>query len=278
MLQILLLLAYLAIALIAIAIAIYAIAVSYFGRETFKSIQRMKKRREQLKSKITELSQRAGVEEIRKEIDKYEEEETQLKSKLDCLSVKKAVFYPCILFFIALIIAACGIYLPDLDPRVSEKLMIVTLIFVGVGFYSLTKTLGAIEWASLRVALPQFEVTFETYPLTTMKTKARKEQNITFIVYNAGEELAEDLVVFLYFPPTFKLIGQPYYNLVRQSEYTLHPDYTAAIFSIDKIHPDIFDTYSIRLKAKKKGSYRIPVRIHERKTGISDYQLTLEIE
>ena len=94
-LQILLLLAYLAIGLMSITIPTYAISVSYLARETLRTIKDMEKRRRDLSEKLEELKkkleQKPGVKELKSEIRAYEEEEKQLKDRLECLSAKGAV-------------------------------------------------------------------------------------------------------------------------------------------------------------------------------------------
>lgn len=123
MLQILLLIAYLAIGLMSITVPTYAISVSYLARETSKSMEEMRKRRKDLSEKLDELKKRLeielGVESIKQEIEKYEMEEKELKNRLTCLSAKGAVGYPFLFFVFALVLAAYGIHiLPQALPEI----------------------------------------------------------------------------------------------------------------------------------------------------------------
>lgn len=107
--QILLLLSYLNIALISITIAVYAISVSYLGRETYRSILRKKRRRNELKDTVEKLSKRIKekkeidavareIDIMKKEIAYQRKQQQSLQRNLFWLSAKGAILTPNFLF------------------------------------------------------------------------------------------------------------------------------------------------------------------------------------
>ena len=276
-LEILLLLAYLAIALISISIAIYAIAVSYLGRETSRTLWRLRKRREELRKRLKMLVSREKLEEkaIEDELHKSRQEEHEIRDRLFCLSAKGAVWYPCISFSFTLLIAVCGILV--IDALSSGYFIVSATAFIVFGFYRLAKALTAIEWASQRIPLPKFEVSFAN-KATTAKFKIEEKAEIEVCVHNIGDEMAEQLELYVFFPPDFSVQKNSSYEIVEQGPETDYPKYMAAIFREETMHIDTIYIFTVLLKMPKKvGSYTIPVEICERKIGESKHRLIIEI-
>jgi len=284
--QILLLIAYLAIALISVVIATYAIAVSYLGRETSRAIWRMKKRRQELREKIKKLGEKAEIEEVKQEIKRYEKEESELKSRLFFLSRNGAVLFPCFCYFMGLIIVAYDIYrdpgemlIFNVQSDLSQFLAWCAVILIVFGIFYFVRTLGAIESAALRIPLPKLEVSYIS-KLPREKYHSKEHKEIEIAISNNGEVPAENVQVFVFFPPEFTVGGgMPHYQVVKQGPTSSHPDYNAVVYTVEFLHIDVtLKLKPIRLDMPEKtGSYTIPVAIYERKIGVFGDQLALEI-
>jgi hypothetical protein len=280
-LQILLLLAYLAIGLTSITVPTYAISVSYLARETLETLEDMRKRRKDLSEKLDELRKKLekepGVEGIKEEINKFEEEEAELKDRLECLSVKGAVGYPLGGFLLGLICAACGIYIL---PGNASLLMLASIIFIVFGLYRLAKSLLAVEQAALRPEeklLPTFRFSF-TSGSSVETFKAKEQKEIEFLIINYGKDIAEDIDLMIFFPPEFKLLKKPAYDIVKQIPTARYPNYNAAEFEIKILHVEISQPGAVLVEMPEKtGSYKIPICIRARKIGKSDHQLTIKV-
>jgi hypothetical protein len=272
-------LAYVSLALISLLVATFAISVSYLGRETHQSLWRKKRRRAELEKKLKELVDKtADVEGIKREIEDYEKEIRELDEKLSSLSVKEAVVYPSALGLTALVLSVINVFL---NPRelYAGVLVFIAVVSIAGGSVFLLRTLYAVDWVASRIPLPRFEVSFKSR-LKYEKCNSKEHREITFCVSNIGEVLAENVEIFIFFPPDFK-VGKkrPYYFIVKQDAKGDHPSYNAAIYRIDFIRTDVTTRLtSIPLDMPEKtGSYTIPVCIYERKIGSSEHELTIEI-
>jgi hypothetical protein len=276
--QILLLLAYLAIGLMSITIPTYAISVSYLARETLRTIKDMERRRD-LNQKLDELRKRlkqeSDVNELKQEISRYEEEEKQLKERLECLSAKGAVGYPFGSFASSLFFAALGVY--DFPNRVDLYILASVLLIV-YGLHRFGKSVLAIEQAALAPGLPTFKVGFLS-GTSTERYKVGEEKDITFYIINYRRDLAEDLSIMVFFRPEFDLVKKGiYYTISKQYSTSLYPNHNAACFEGKLMHMNLRYTYTVSVKMPQNpDTYRIPVHILERRTGLSEHQLTIEI-
>lgn len=291
LLQSLQIIAYLCIALVSIVIAVYAIGVSYQGRETYRSRMRKEKRRGELERKVRELGKKADVEGIKGEIKRHDLKIAEINSELSYLSIWRTVIFPIISFMIALIIIAVVIYVDPTGnvplPRifntegtpvlVRDALTLASIFAVAVGVFFLIKTLFAIEWAASRIPVPEFDVRFEN-GTKEMTSKSKESKDVEFCIENVGEDIAENLQIFLMFPPSFTVNKGANYIVVKQSRETDHPNYTAAVFAVDIVHYDtILDAYVGLTMPEQKDIYEIPVSIKERKTGAHKDKLTIKI-
>ena len=277
LLETLQILAYLSIALISLVVATYAISVSYLGRETHRSLWRKKKRRAELERKIKELGEKADVKRIKEEIETYEKEISELDKRLFYLSVEGAVVLPSILGLIALVFTIYNIYMNP-SEIIRHYLMLGAVIFIAAGFVFLVKTLFTIDWVASGIPIPEFEVAFESR-LFSEKFHSKERKEVTFVVANIGEVIAEDIEVFFFFPPEFKVGSSRYYRVTKQEVKEEYPNHNAVTFDIKRIHIDVGHVLPrIALEMPEKmGSYIIPVGIYERKIGESKHKLTLEI-
>jgi len=276
MFEILLFSAYLSAALISVVIAVYAISVSYLGRETSRSIWSLKKRQLDLRSRIKKFEEKIDVKELEKEIEKYKQEEADLKGKLSFLSLKGAVLLPLLELTLALVISFYGMYQYSWNPAL-DSYIVGAIIANGIGMVLLVQVLRTVEWAALRVPMPRFEVSFES-GLKEEKIKTKETKAFAFTRTNIGDIMAEDVDTFVFFPPGFKVKPSPHYRIRKQTED--HPDYDAAIFSTERIHINIGSIGpDITVEAPEKvGKCKIPICIYERNTGESEYELFIEVE
>ena len=212
---------------------------------------------------------------IEDELHKSREEEREIKSRLFCLSTKGAVWYPCISFFIALLIAVCGILV--IDTLSSGYFIVSATGFIVFGFYRVARTLKAIEWVSQRIPLPKFDVFFSER-VTTAEFKIKEKAEIEVKVHNIGDDMAEKVEVYVIFPSDFNVQKHPSYKITEQTAETDYLNCTAAIFKAETMHIDTIYIFTILVEMPKKvGSYIIPVEVCERKIGESKHQLTIEI-
>jgi len=285
-LSILTLIAALNIALITVTIAVYAISTSFLGSETRRALWRRDRRKAELEMKLKTLlsEKKKGIEiqTIEKEIEKYKKEISGLEVKLESLSLRGAVLYPCMCFVLALIFILIGI-VTYLDYPIA-RLYLVALAFgwVFVGVWSLGKTLKSIEAAASKPLLPEFKVSYETY-LKIEKCKVGELKILEVMVVNTGDDLAEDMELFIYFPEGFVLPPEGassfgYLLQFQPPERRTYPNHMVAIFKLDLLHIDCYRVFYISVEVpKKEETYTIPVIIMERKIGRTQHELTLEV-
>jgi hypothetical protein len=262
--------------LISVTIANYAISASYLGRETRLTRRRMEKRKQRLDGTIRELQAKGlPIEELKKETKKAEDDITALNNRLFFLSWSGAVILPSICYIGSLVSAVIGMN-SDLLPNISiDGLMSSSLSFLGLGFVFLLVVIGVIDSAARRIPIPEFEVYFKNV-LKTLKCKRKQTLVFTLCVKNKGEDLAEDALVMVHFPPTFQL--QPMgYRTFEQGPETDHPDYKSAIFDIIKSYPDTIINTDISITTPDDTEiHEIYVSIYEIKSGHSEYKLTIQ--
>lgn len=278
MLEILLFSAYLSAALISVVIAVYAVAVSYLGRETSRSIWSLKKRQMELKKRIKKFEEKPDVAEMEKEIKKYRLEETTLKDKLRFLSLNGAVLLPLSALSLGLFFSLVGIYVYQWHQNISSYIG-ASLSANAIGIVFLLIVLKTIEWAALRVPLPSFEVFFKSW-LKEEKMMTKEKRGMQIWICNHGEIMAEDLDIFVFFPPDFKVPSkEPFYRVIPQGKGAEKPNHNAAVFSLGRVHINIeMLSPEIVVEAPENPDrYKIPVCIYERNTGETEYELLLEV-
>jgi hypothetical protein len=278
--EVLLLFSYLAIALVAVTIAVYAISVTYLGRETSLSIWRVRKKTEDLKKRLREKNdklQNAEMKEIKssylQEIEVGEKEVKDLQGRINWLKLRRAVLFPSLFFIIAFMLSSFGI----LIGSTFEVVLFLSGLSMFTGFYCLLRTLLSIESAALRVPLPKIRVFFRSRS-SVLAIEPRKRQAVEFIFNNEGEEIAENLEIYLNFPNDFKLKGGAGYNVVPQGELTDYVGHTAAVFQIERLHVDVYTYRLVKfVSPSKAGSYEVPVSVREKRSGRSEVRLTIKV-
>jgi hypothetical protein len=282
--QTFLLLATFNIALISVTIANFAVSASYLGRETRLTRKRMEKRKQRLSEKLRELQEKTlQIESLKKEIKEAEKDMSRLNSRIFLLSWLGAVILPTSSFMFSFIFAVLGmnadiLFSPQIQNTEVSGFVAASSSFMVGGFILLLVVIGVIDSAARKVPVPEFEVYFPDLTKTT-KIKCKASAVITVCVNNRGEDMGENERIFVNFPPEFKvfeLAGE--YHIFKQGKDTDHPNFTAAIFSIDFHHIDTAFNLKIQLMPPdEKKPFQIPVDIYERKTERTKLELAIEV-
>lgn len=269
--------------LISVSIANYAISASYLGRETRLTRGRMEKRKEKLKGIIKELQAKGlPIEELKKETKKAEDYIGALGHRLFLLSWLGAVILPSIFFIGSLVSVVIGmnsdIFLTNSQTQNAtvNGLMSTSISSLGLGFLCLMIVIGVIDSAARKIPIPEFEVYFEKGK-KVLKLKRNERRTIELSVHNKGEDVGENLHIFVNFPPAFN-VNEGYYIVAKQTFETEYPDYNAVIFKVELTHIDTTTLLYIDLTPPdEKRTYEIPIHIYERKMGLSKHQLSIEV-
>jgi hypothetical protein len=281
--QTFLLLAYSDIALLALAVANYAVSASYLGRETRLSRKRMETKRQELLQKLIELQKKdPEIAEIKKEIKGSEADERRLSTRLFLLSWLGAVVLPSMFFVISFACAVLGLNSEILpyDPQfLQQQMMIFSLGTISIGVLVLLFVVRTIDSAAKRIPVPKFDVSFQS-GLRNMKLGPKEKTTVTFCVANRGEDVAENVSVFVCFPPEFAVMesSQGLYRTYKQSSLSPTPNYNAAISKAEVVHiGTILEIDIDLLMPEKQGIYEIPVNVYERKIGLSSHKLVIDV-
>jgi hypothetical protein len=151
------------------------------------------------------------------------------------------------------------------------------IIAIVAGSFFLLRTLFAVQWAASRIPLPKFKVTFRN-ALTKIKYRVNEKVELAIAVENSGEDVAEDLEIWVCFPPEFNVRqGKGYHVELHDFPDADYPNYKAVIFTCERIHTNVRVDLVINVEMPKiADSYEIPVGISERKIGESEHELTVE--
>ena len=281
-LQILLILAYLAIGLISVTFPIFAICITYLPQEKWEIKKDRKKRIEDLKKHIVKLTDELSGEpkdsepfrEIQDRIRKHKDE----KESLEFLSAKGAVRKPIISLAIALLAAILGIqffYFENLELALGSALVcgMLSALFSSIGVYRLYKTISAVEYAALRPAPTiDFNVFFEGGG-KSREVKLGK-RTILKMFWGSEEETVEKVEATIFIHPELKFVSTNDKSSLQIPPST-YPDYTAVESSYNVLHKETYDAVSITVSPSKTGEYKIPVSI--KALGITEYQTHLII-
>lgn len=263
------------IALISITIANYAVSASYLGRETRLTRRRLDTRKDQLNRRIQELQAKGTVEiqDLKSEIQKAVKESKKLGNRITLLSWSGAVIVPCILFITSFIIAVYGLNLDD-GYLIS---LVASPLFLAMGFSVLLAVIGTIDSAARQIPLPEFDIVFEENA-ETLTLKRKQEASFKLYIYNKGEDIAENVEVFVFFPPAFEVLPRKVYEIFKQDTYSNHPNYICVVLNYDLIHSGVFNWFTIKVKVPdEKRDFVIPVYLHEGKIGEIKTSLTIKV-
>ncbi len=281
--QTLLLLAYFSIALLSITIANYAVSASYLGRESRLSRWRMERRKKKLLAKLKELREETDqINSITKEIKEANTEQRGLGIRIFLLSWLGAVILPSMFFVTSFVCSAFGMNTeilvqdPETQRLLEQQLIIFSSGTLATGFMILLFVIRTIDSAAKRVPIPEFEVNFKNLA-KTVKLKRKDRATVSLCIRNKGEDIAEDVLILINFPPDFEVHAEGYLTC-KQGMETDYPDYDAAIFSKELFHIDTMLYLDVTITAPdERKSYEIYTSVFERKTGLSKHKLTIEV-
>ena len=261
-LQVLLLLAYLAIALISVTFPIYAICVSYLRREFWENLKEQKKRAENLKGNISRLMEELSGE--RKDSERFKEIEREIrgyKAEVEkaprwvYLSAAGVVIIPVGALINALVLTCIGIYFfyEGLEGW-TYLLLGVNVTLCGGAIWTLCKAVLSVEYAAMR---PAHTVGFKMGFAEWETEKRVKCGDIVTIEIKAitVEEFVEKFYMVVELPPEFETqeLTSKDFNIIRL------PHRTMITYERDYLPRGIFAAVRFTITPKKVGTYRIPV-------------------
>jgi cell division protein FtsL len=287
LLQILLILAYLAIGLISVTFPIYAISVTFLPKQKWEDEKERKKRMSELQSKIKELTQRLGnqeadteevdTEQIKEQLNKYQAEKEGTQLRYQYLTAKGAVERPVVILLCALLLAILGINVLYSDTQTSLNQAIVfgsaSAMFCGVALASLYQTILAVEYGALRPERTvKFQIGFDNNREKQKSMKLGKMEKVLIVIDTLESEVENVFAIFI-FPSELgvgekssrsDIIVSAYEErtVIRMTEeYLPKGGSTALVFS---------------MTPKKEGEYSVEVSVSAK--GIYEYMETLKVE
>jgi len=281
-LQILLILAYLAIGLIAVTFPIYALCVTYLKEEKREAEHQRSERLKTVKEKIASLVAKKeerdseNLGKINAEIEGYETEKKELENRLKPLTAKGAVGTPVIVFGVALLLAVIGIVYADIEIMQGVHLFgILSVLTTVYGLFSLFDTITRIESAALR---SERTINFRVQFKSTEKTQAikiGKEERIDIGIY--PEEDVNKFEARMYFPPQVEIRKAISGIITIQPEGYDFAGYSMVFFEKDFMSKSGFWGYGLTIFSDQIGDYPIVVRISGMGLRHRDYILTLKV-
>lgn len=280
-LQILLLLAYLAIGLISVTFPIYAICVTYFRREFWESLKEQKKRVENLKANISRLMEELSGE--RKDSERFKEIERQIKGYKD--EVKKAprwaylsaagvVIIPVGTLISSLVLTCIGIYCyyEGLESVVGF-LTGISVVLCGGAIWSLCKTVSAVEYAAMRPAPSiEFGVCYESWE-QSQTIKVGQESTLSIGVAPL-EQNVENVAGRIFVPPQIEVKECLYPHVLQPKGFRL-PGYIMIMFEKEFAIKQEYQGVGFTILGKKLGVCAILVQVNAK--GISQYETELVV-
>lgn len=285
-LQILLILAYLAIGLLSVTFPIYALCVTYLKQEKWVSEKERKKKLKIAKQEIVKMTNELSTEsegskrflELNKRIKECKKEQTKLEERPYYLTARGVVLLQTILLLGALSSACVGLlsFYDEYQLNVVAAI-VLSAIFSSLAIVGLSRTILTVERAALRGAvevevIPQFK---ETGTLT-QEVKVSKEVDITIGVYTPDKDL--DMASYsVFFPPEIE-VKQTSAQLSPQPERGVEfPNYAMVYFSESFSPKFLIQSAKCRIIAKQVGKFKILVRVKAREIEESTGELTLKV-
>ena len=277
-LQILLLLAYLAIGLIAVTFPIYAICVTFLPQEKWESEKERKRRIERLQAKISELTARlrteqSASEQIKEEIAKCEAELKGTKLRVQCLTARGAVGLPVSYLALSLLMVGLGLYYFNSEYLVGVVAFgLVSVFFSAMAIYRLYKTISAVEYAALRPARTvEFNIEFESGK-TEQQVKLGEVSELMVLVWT-DEQAVENLGVYADFPLQFEIEER----VTRELCITNYLNFTAVVLETAFLPKNAKAGFRIYVTPKKVGENLIPVTVNAKGIYAIEKELILRV-
>jgi hypothetical protein len=218
-LQILLILTYLAIGLLSVTFPIYAISVNYLPQEKWESEKERKKRIDKLRTRIFELTselkgekgevgkiETERITQLKDQIAKYESELKATELGIKYLTAKGAVGIPVIALVLAMTTAVVGIQILSLEYVQWAMICSATSgTFSAVAVYRLYKTISAVELAALRPARSvEFVIDFEPSSQEYIQFKLKEKSRLSIKAHSAEADV-KNFVMYAHIPNEIKM-------------------------------------------------------------------------
>jgi len=278
-LQVLLILAFLAIGLISVTFPIYAISVNFLPQQKWENEKERKKRMEELKAKISELTVQLGGQDsdtetkMREQLDKYEAEKKGTELRYQYLTARGAVGIPVVLLVLSLLFAVFGIYGFYIDSQGAISLGVLSALFSAVALYRLYKTISAVEYGALRPERTvEFVVGFGEKYEKRISIELRKTTSAKLVVKPESE--IENLFIQVDFPAELELGRKTNDPSITITEYE---DVTVYGYTEVYIPKESGIGFSFSMTPKKKGEYTAKVSVCAKRIYEYHENLTIEV-
>jgi hypothetical protein len=278
-LQVLLILAFLAIGLISVTFPVYAISVNFLPKQKWEDEKGRKKRMDNLEAKIKELTGRLGsgdanTETIKEQLDQYKAEKEGTELRYNYLTAVGAVLTPVIALIFALLFAVVGIY------TFYKDLLGVTIVMgSGSGIFSLAaisslyKTISAVEYGALRPERTVwFNVGFGLKNEKRISIQLGKRTEATLFV-DTPESEVENLYIQVNFPAELEAWAASLPNVITM---TKHETYTVICQTTGYLPKGRNTGFLLSMTPKRKGEYTVKALVYAK--GIYEYSEDLTIE
>jgi hypothetical protein len=274
-LQILLILAYLAVGLISVTFPIYAITVNYLKQEKCETEKERKKRIVDLRNSIDRLTRKLDSQtkdnelfkEIQNRIKLSKNELSNLQLGPYFLTARGAVLRPLLLLLLALLSSFLGIefFYEDVFALLYWALFAYALS-MGLAIINLYSTLSAVEKAALRPARTvEIKVSFVTEK-REYRIKAGKK--VTIDVDVCLDEDVENVEICVFVPPEVEIgrLITPNTTLTLQtpSPSITYPGYNNVIRAESYVSGGTFLETSFEVTCKNPGIFKIPVQVRSK--------------
>ena len=282
-LQVLLMLAYLAIGLISVTFPIYAICATYLKQEKWESEKERKNRMGKLRVKISKLTAELKGEEqdskqvtqIKEQIEKYENELEGIELGVRYLTAEGAVRNPIIGLALALVAAGAGIHFFYEGSQQNVAFCgCASGILSALALLNLYKTISAVEYACLRPARTvEFDVSFGISKEKTKTIKLGKKYKLG-ITAKTAEDNVEDFTLVTRIPAVMELSGEAAYEGLT---ITKHPEYTFVSLYKKFLPKEVGQGVRLCVIPKQAGQYKIPVIIYAKGIYECNKELVVDI-
>lgn len=288
-LQILTILAYLAIGLLSVTFPIYAISVNYLPQEKWEGEKESKKRIDDLRKKIAEKTadlqqgppDTKKATELKEQIEKYQYELTGTEQRFQYLTAKGAVGYPSIALAIALLFVGVAIHTyyqaVQLQVEGTEDITLlfgaISGLFILYAAYRLYKTISAVEVATLRpYRTVEFQIGFgDTYEASA-KVKAGKAAHLS--IYAKTDEVdIENFAIAVRCPKKMKVDLNYTEDFIMGTAF----DYDSITLFRNFVPRGYSAGFGIGFTPKNIETYTIRVHIHGKGICDSIKELTIEV-
>ncbi len=289
-LQLLLVLAFLAIGLLSVTFPIYAICVTYLKQEFWENLKARKVRVEKLKIRVTELAQELSgqkkdsvrFKQIKEQIDKYTDEIGN--PKWFSLTAVGAVLMPVTFLLISIVFAVIGLFFYYNEISIDGT-AIYPLMAIGsaagsiVAILLLYRTISAVESAAFREFRTVDYDAFFDKKFAVSKEIVLGEPSELLIHAGTRDVDLEDLIVRIYLPPEIEILGvaTDVQSCSYQPEGFDFCGFNMLVSIYDFVPKDFYNGTVVNVKAAKVGTYKLPVWLHAKNAKLFKTELTIVV-